>query len=328
VGTDYGGFYGSPPWHGDQPPYPGRPGYGGPGYGGPGYGGPGYGGPGYGGPGNGGPGYGGPGNGGPGYGGPGGVPPAGARRRRVRLLALVGVALGCVGFLGSVAGIASESLPRQLTAGQRQQIASWEFAKRWRTLAAGAIFPASVSYPAPLALSDDPALTLAARRIGLAAQASCASAADSSAARVLDRDGCAAILRATYIDGTDSYVVTVGAAALSGTAQAAAAAQVIAGAQGANGLGPTVRAVPFAATPAAGFSDKRRQLSGVVHGATYVVLFTVGYADTRPREPVSGDNYTAAEMTSAGTGVARAVLSVLAAPLPSAHCTGTGTPGC
>jgi hypothetical protein len=56
------------------------------------------------------------------------------------------------------------------------------------------------------------------------------------------------------------------------------------------------------------------------------VLYTVGFADTRPRQPVSGDSYADGEMVSAGAGVAHAVLSLLAAPVPSPHCPGTS--GC
>jgi hypothetical protein len=214
-------------------------------------------------------------------------------------------------------------MPRKFTASQKQQISDWEFGKRWRDLTAGAIFPASVSYPAPNALSDDPSLTLSAYRVGVAKQASCAAATDPAAAAVLDRDGCAAMLRATYVDSTDSYVVTVGAAVLPGAASAASAAQAIKGV----GAGhAAVQTVPVKNTAAAAFSDQRRQLSGVVSAGTYVVLYTVGYADTRPKEPVTGDRYTDAEMTTTATGVAHGVLSVLAAPVPPPGC--PGTPGC
>jgi hypothetical protein len=57
-----------------------------------------------------------------------------------------------------------------------------------------------------------------------------------------------------------------------------------------------------------------------------VVLYTVGYADPRPHEQVTEDTYADGEMTSAGWGVAHAVLAVLAAPVPPPHC--PGTPGC
>lgn len=249
-----------------------------------------------------------------------------ARRRRAWYLAVALLVLGAVGFLGSVAGLAGQAMPRRFTATQQRQITDWEMGKRWRALPSGVIFPASVSYPPPASLDDNPSLTLSAQRVGIASQASCAAAADPTAAAVLNRDGCTAMLRATYVDETGSYVVTVGAAVLPGAARAATAARAIDADGGSGGLGPTVHTVRFAGTPAASFTNSRRQLSGVLSGGTYVVLYTVGYADSRPKEPVAGDSYTHDEMVSAGAGMARAVLSVLAAPVPSPHC--PGTPGC
>jgi hypothetical protein len=312
VATDYGGTHGGQPWHGAQPQYSGQPPYGPP-----------YGGPPHGGSPHGGPPYGGPPHAGPTYGGP--PPPDRAllARRRTRKLAIAVLVLGGLGLVGFGFAALVQAMPRKFTAEQRQQITDWEFGKRWRDLTAGAIFPASVSYPAPAALNDDPSMSLSAERVGVAKQASCASATDPVAAAVLDREGCAAILRATYVDGTDSYVVTVGAAVLPGTAKASSAARAIAGAAG---VRSAVHTVPVTGTPAGAFTDKRRQLSGVVSAGTYVVLYTVGYADTRPKEPVTGDSYTDAEMTSAGVGVAHDVLSVLAAPVPPPSC--PGAPGC
>jgi hypothetical protein len=316
VATDYGGTHGGQPWQGAQPQYSGQPPYGPP-YGGPPQGGPPQGGPPQGGAPHGGPPYGGP---------PYGAPPpdrALLARRRTGKIAIAVLVLGGLGLVGFGIGALVQAMPRKFTAEQRQQITDWQFGQRWRDLTAGAIFPASVSYPAPAALNDDPSLSLSAERLGVAKQASCASATDPAAAAVLDRDGCAAILRATYVDGTDSYVVTVGAAVLPGAARASSAARAIAGA---DGVRSAQHAVPVTGTPAAAFTDKRRQLSGVVSSGTYVVLYTVGYADTRPKEPVTGDSYTDAEMTSAGVGVAHDVLSVLAAPVPPPSC--PGAPGC
>jgi hypothetical protein len=246
------------------------------------------------------------------------------QRHRTLLVALV--ALCGLGLLGSLAGIGWQLLPRHFNAAQRQQITDWEYGKRWRTLAAGAIFPASVSYAPPAVLGDDTSLRLSARRVGIAGQASCAAATDPTAARILTSDGCTAVLRATYVDGTGSFVVTVGAAVMPGSSQAAAAARSITSAMSADGLGPAVRTVPFRNTPASSFTGSRRQLSGAVAAGSYVILYTAGYADDRPREPVAGEGYTDQEMTSAGSGVAGAVLAVLAAPVPAPHC--PGTPGC
>jgi hypothetical protein len=217
-------------------------------------------------------------------------------------------------------------LPRQFTAGQQQQIMDWEAGSSWRLLAAGTIFPASVHYTPPMALDDDAALTLIAKRIGIARQASCTAATDAAAAAVLSRHGCEAVLRATYVDGTDSYVVTVGVAVLPGSAQANAANRELARARGAGEVGAGVRTVRFKDTPAAWFTNGRRQISASVAAGTYVFLYAIGYADDRPRVPVTADSYADAEMTGVGEGVALAVGSVLAAPVPVPHC--PGTPGC
>lgn len=238
------------------------------------------------------------------------------------MLALITLALGGLGLVGFGVAAGLQFLPRKFTAQQRQQIVDWEYSKRWRDLPARSIFPASVSYSAPGVIDDDASLVLSARLVGVAKEVSCASGTDLAAAAALDRAGCAALVRATYVDKTDSFVVTVGAAVLPGAAKAQAAARAIAGAAGA----AAVHAVPFAGTPAAAFTDRRRQLSGAVAGGTYVILYTVGYADARPKEPVGGDGYADAEMTSAGLGVAHDVLSLLAAPVHSPHC--PGTPGC
>ncbi len=352
MARDYGGARGGQPWHGPEQPYPGQP-Y--PGQQRPEQSYPGQPRPGQpyppsqpypqglpyqGQPYQGRPDAGQPHQGQPGYGPPRWDPPPPAdpgagsraaakamtRRRRSRYLAVTLLALGAVGFFGSLAGLASQVMPRRFTASQQRQITDWETGKRWRALPASAIFPASVSYPPAASLGDNPSLTLSAQRIGIASQASCAAATDPTAAAALGSDGCTAMLRATYVDETGSYVVTVGAAVLPGAARAAAAARAIDAHDGSDGLGPTVHTVRFAGTPAAGFSNTRRQLSGVLSAGPYVVLYTVGYADSRPKEPVNGDSYAHDEMMSAGAGAARAVLSVLAAPVPAPRC--PGTPGC
>lgn len=357
MARDYGGTHGGQPRHDARPQYPGPgqppsgpppyhqpPPYGQPRYGQPPAGPPPAGPQPYGGqqpygrpqyPGH--PAYGGPPYGPPPYGGPrfpepprGPSPDLGAlaRRRRTRTIAWVLVWAGGIAALIALTGVWKGMGPRTFTAAQRQQITDWEYAQRWRDLPAGMIFPASAGYAPPGALDDDPSLTLAARRLGIAGAAACASAADTTAAALLDRDGCSAMLRATYVDETDSFVVTVGAAVLPTSAKAESAARAVAGAGASPGLGPTVQTVRFAGTPAGEFTDKQRQLSGAAARGTYVVLYTVGYADGRPRENVTQDNYTTAEMARVGAGVANDVLSALAAPVPPPRCPGAGVPGC
>lgn len=245
-----------------------------------------------------------------------------------RAAAVVALVLGIAGLAVSLVGVAAQVLPRRFTAGQQRQITDWEISGRWRLLAAGTIFPASIRYSPPTALDDDTALTLTARRIGIARQASCAAATDHAVAVVLARNGCEAVLRATYVDGTGSYVVTVGVAVLPGAAQANAAKRELASAGGTGGVDHGVLPVRFKNTPAAWFTDGRRQITASIAGntGTYLFLYTVGYADDRPRVPVTADSYADAEMTSVGEGVAQAVRSVLAAPVPLPHC--PGAPGC
>jgi hypothetical protein len=295
VATEYGA-YGEHPWRDAEPQYPGQPARGD----------------------------------GPPPGGAGQPEPQPPGRHRHGSPASTAIAagalvLGLIGLVISLFGVATELMPRIFTAGQQRQITDWEYGRSWRALSAGQIFPASVSYQAPAVL-DDSSLLMTARRIGVARQSDCGAVTDPAAARVLARNGCSAMLRATYADGTDSYVVTVGVAVLPSTTQAAAAETELSGAATVAGIQPGVDALAFAGTPAAMFTDQRRQLSGFLRAGTYVALYTVGYADSRPREPVSGDSYADGEMTAVGTGVAQAALAAVGAPQPAPHC--PGTPGC
>jgi hypothetical protein len=256
----------------------------------------------------------------------GGQPPYRARRGRQRWFAAVAaLVLGVAGLAVALTGIAFQLMPRQFSAEQQRQITDWEVGKRWRALSAGAIFPASLRYAPPSALlADDPKLQLTADRIGIASQASCTAATDPAAVgAVLARHGCEAMLRATYVDGTGSYVITVGVAAMAGSAQATAARQELAGA---GGSGAGVRTVPVAGSLAAAFTDSRRQLSDSMAAGPYLVFYAIGYTDDRPRQPVTADTYADPEMTAAGAGVAQAVASQVDKPVPPPHC--PGSPGC
>jgi hypothetical protein len=216
-------------------------------------------------------------------------------------------------------------MPRQFSAEQQRQITDWEVGKRWRTMPAGAIFPASLRYTLPLPPTGDPKLQLTADRIGIASQASCAAATDPAAVgAVLARHGCEAMLRATYVDGTGSYVITVGVAAMPGSAQVSAAERELAGFGASDGAG--VRTVLVAGSLAAAFTDSRRQLSASMAAGPYLVFYTIGYTDDRPRQLVTADTYTDGEMTAAGAGVAQAVASQVGKSVPSPQC--PGTPGC
>jgi hypothetical protein len=253
------------------------------------------------------------------------------RRRPSAVVAAVAVVVllaGTAGFLVCAGGAVTQLLPRRFTGAQQAMISNWEVAKRWRDLSAGAIFADPIGYQPPAVLDGTGAsLTLSADRVGIAKEASCRSAVDSAAAAVLARDGCEAVLRATYVDATDSYVGTVGVAAFANSAQAAAAERQIDAMKLRGGaLQPGVLPVAFAGTPAANFTAGGRQLTAISAEGSYLVMYAIGYTDGRPRVPIADDSYADAEMTSMGTGVAGAVASVLGEPPAPPHC--PGTPGC
>ena len=256
--------------------------------------------------------------------------PRGVRRPAPALitLAVVVLVVAGIGFAVTAGETAVRLLPRKFTSAQQQQIMNWQVASRWREMPAGTIFTGSVTYQPPAMLDGSgSSLSLTARRVGIAPQASCSAATDPAAASVLVRNGCEAVLRATYTDGTDSYVATVGVAAFPGAGQAAAAKRQLNDIKhAASGLAPGVRTVTFAGTPAAGFTDGRRQLTGSTSDGSYVVIYTIGYSDDRPKVPVAADSYADGEMTSMGVGVAESVASVLDVPPPLPSC--PGSPGC
>ena len=257
----------------------------------------------------------------------------GRGRRTAAILALI---LGLVGFAASMTGVAIQLLPRQFTAGQQRQIEAWEVMRRWQTMPAGQIFPASVSYQLSAQdLQDAAPLNLDAIRVSIAPQESdCAKAVTSAAAgAVLRRDGCEAVLRATYVDATRSYVMTVGVAVLPTEAAAISAdsglseARLAAARDAADAgrLSAGVMVVRFGGA-GAGRYDYNRQISASFTAGPYVVMYTAGYSDSRPRVPVARDTYSDDEMTSMAAGVAHSVANTLAANPAPPHC--PGAPGC
>jgi hypothetical protein len=163
-------------------------------------------------------------------------------------------------------------------------------------------------------------LPLTARRLGVAAQSTCQAAIDPALADVLDHDGCLAVLRATYVDSSESFVITVGIAVL--RTQAPAADRLPVG----PGLAPGVRAAGFAGTLAARFGDRQRQLNRAVSDGPYLIMYTAGYTDGRPRDTVTANPYADNEMISVASGIATAVGKSIGAVPPVPKC--PGAPGC
>jgi hypothetical protein len=239
--------------------------------------------------------------------------------------ALVAAIFGGIGLVVSLTGLAIQMLPRHFSATQQRQIVTWEVSKRWRTLPAGEIFPATVRYPLSASVLDDLTnVNLQAARVGIAPQATCAAGTDEAAAHVLDAQGCQALLRASYTDESATYVVTVGVAVLGTAAQATAAAAALNKATASPQ--PGVDAASFAGTTAGSFGNGERQLTKSEAAGPYVIMYAAGYADGRPRVPIGNDTYAQGEMAAAAQGVQQSVASTLGAPPPAPHCPGTS--GC
>ena len=265
--------------------------------------------------------------------------PRGRQGRRAwarRAAALIALFLGLAGFAVSLTGVVIQLMPRQFTAGQQRQIVAWEVIRRWQTMPAGQIFPASVAYQLPArVLEDTDPLSLNALRVGIAPQQSdCAKGVTGAAAgAVLRRGGCEALLRATYIDATRSYVMTVGVAVLPTDAAAATAATGLSRTRlasacepgGASQLPAGVQVVRFGGA-AAELYDYSRQISDSFSCGPYVVMYAARYSDSRPRVPVSHNKYADAEMTSMAEGVARSVAARLGNRPAPPRC--PGAPGC
>jgi hypothetical protein len=245
-------------------------------------------------------------------------------RRRITCAALV---LALCGLAASAAGVAGQVLPRRFTLTQQRQIMAWETARRWRTERAGRIFPAVVRYQLfGAAVNSSRGLSLRAHRLGIAHQASCAAAADRSAAMVLDRLGCRTMLRATYVDSTGSMLTTVGIAVLASDAAATKAASDLSGPRGGARLLPGVRTVGYARTLASAFRDRERQFTAVTINGPYLIMTSAGFSDGRPRVPIGSDRYTEDEMSNFAVGVAAAIGAPLGAAGRVPHC--PGSPGC
>ena len=253
-----------------------------------------------------------------------------------RLAAAIALILGVAGFAVSLTGVAVQLLPRHFTVEQQRQIQAWEVMRRWQLLPAGQIFPASVSYQlSAKTLQDQDPLQLNAFRVSIAPpESDCAKAVTSAAAgAVLRRNGCQAVLRATYVDATRSFVMTVGVAVLPDSAAAASvhttlATLRLAAARQANGASLLPAGVLVLRYGGAGGRtyDYNRQISASFTAGPYVVMYAAGYSDGRPRVPVSRDEYSEGEMTNMAAGVAHKVAHTLAAIPPPPHC--PGAPGC
>ena len=169
-------------------------------------------------------------------------------------------------------GKARSELTRPPTAAERAAAAAAAVAGRWQTWPAGRIFPATLGYVTSLLTHES------ARRIGISGADRCPAALDGAAVGLAERDGCRAVLRATYLDQLQGVVYTAGVLAFGSPARAAAFASAF----GHEPLPAGLRAFGPAGTAAARFDDAARQAAVAEHTGPYVLLTVAGYADGRP----------------------------------------------
>ncbi|MFC7385859.1 hypothetical protein [Sphaerisporangium rhizosphaerae] len=212
-------------------------------------------------------------------------------------------------LLGSV-GVLQETRSRPLTVAERARYAEQDVARRWQAWRADAVFPAQVEY---LGLSR---VRQFARRVGIAPEARCPSVVDAPVASVLREHGCRTMLRATYVDQTSTFVVTVGVAVLADEEKRVDTAADL----------PVddrvgVRPVAFPGTATDRFGAAQRQRTGWTGAGPYIVFSTAGYADGRTRAAVPPEEITHSELWPTAQSIAGHIARGLAAPPDIPRCT-------
>ncbi|MFD8560028.1 hypothetical protein ACWDOR_31405 [Streptosporangium canum] len=183
----------------------------------------------------------------------------------------------CAAVAGVAAGTAGTELTRGPSQAELDRAAAGEMALRWQVWPAGRVFPETISYAAEQGGEEK------ARRVGISPETRCDRGVDAKLRKALRRAGCRGILRATYIDALQGVVVTVGVAAFTGEAGAAAAKAAL---PRAGRPSPGLRALAFPGTVTDRFTAAGRQSSLVRQAGPYVVMTTVGQIDGRPAKAV------------------------------------------
>lgn len=232
-------------------------------------------------------------------------PPTAQRRRPRRVLFVALIAIGVLLIVGGVGALGRE-MTRAATPAEASAALQKEIATRWERLPAGKIFPATVGY------TDAEGTSRVARLVGIAPRASCQAALGAAGYAVVHGLGCAAILRATYIDGSGALAATIGIAVLRSPAAAQQAWSSVPTLSTVDGL----RSVPFSGTAADQFGDPARGTQGGMASGPYLYLYTAGFTDGLPAAAAADQQ---SELNAFGTGVDVSLEAVLTGH--SAPCT-------
>ena len=185
-------------------------------------------------------------------------PPPAPHRGRSWAAMLALLAIGLCGLAGGAAGAVRQLLPREFSVAQQGQIQNWQMTRRWRAQQAGQVFPASLQYQIPntslnsrtTSRSRPPAGHRGAEQLR---QGRVEVGRGGARGRPVRR-----VLRATYLDASESMVATVGVAALPTHAAALAAVGRL---PAVHNQSFALHAFALARSAAASFRQAQRQLS-------------------------------------------------------------------
>ncbi|MEV7967070.1 hypothetical protein AB0O34_13945 [Sphaerisporangium sp. NPDC088356] len=220
------------------------------------------------------------------------------------------LAIAATDVLLGVVGLLQETRARPLTVAERARFAEEDVARRWYAWRADAVFPAEVEY---LGLSR---VRQYARRVGIAKEAPCASVVDAPVASVLRQHGCRTMLRATYVDQTSTFVMTVGVAVLDDEET-----RVQTGGDLPVDDRVGVRPVAFPGTVTESFGAAQRQRTSWAGAGPYIVFSAAGYTDGRTRESVPIEEIPHSELWPTAQSVAGHIARGLSAPPEIPRCT-------
>ncbi|GAA4208450.1 hypothetical protein [Microbispora amethystogenes] len=233
-------------------------------------------------------------------------------RFRSAYLTIMGVvlAVAALNVLLGAFGLVRETRSRPLTDAERARYVAQDVARRWQAWPAGMVFPEELPYTG-LGRTQQ-----YARRVGIAPEAACGSVVDAPVAPVLGEHGCRTLLRATYVDQTATFAVTVGVAVMpSEDARTDAAADLPVD----DRVG--VRPVSFPGTVTDSFGAAQRQRTGWVGAGPYIVFLTVGYTDGRTRASVPLEEQVNSEMWPLAQTLAGRIARALGEPPDVPRCT-------
>src|SRR5260370_36798194 len=199
--------------------------------------------------------------------------PTGARGRPLVALVATLAAVCCLAVAIGAGTAAHAELARKPTPAGLSVAAAAAGAGRWRSWPTGRIFPAVLGYTTQLLTQE------AARRVGIAPRTACPDGLDAALRGLAGRDGCQAVLRATYVDQLQGVVYTIGVVAFASLRGAAGFERGLP--RGRSGL-PGLRALAVPGTASPAFDDAPPQPPTAQRQGPYVLLTTAGYADARP----------------------------------------------